>query len=50
MIKFIHYKPNGGKYSEPLWGWTFAPNNRQPTLDFYIGNHVFVFTYIRKEK
>jgi hypothetical protein len=48
MINFRHYKPNG-RYNEPLWGWSFSPSKRQPTLDFYVGNHVFVFFWRRGE-
>lgn len=40
-LHYIHYKPN--KWSTSHWGFQ-TTTFKDPSVDFYFGKHVFVFT------
>jgi len=45
-LHYIHYTPKS--YSTSHWGF-MTDNFKNPSVDFYIGKHVFVFTLRRKD-
>ncbi len=49
MIKFKHYKPNGGKYNEPMYGILFV-GGKYPVFDVYLGKHVFTWFWRKNER
>lgn len=46
MIHFRHYKPNH-LTKTAYYGIVLTTNREQPTLDIYIGKHVFVWFWSR---